>query len=73
MYKNCEHVGTVLFFFFGFALVYFHLEFYMLVAALAIGQHRRLRFGRGLGLELVLLCRTHFIFDLCSEPFLNNK
>jgi len=27
----------------------------------------------GVELTLVLLCRTHFIFDLCSEPFLNNK
>jgi len=28
--------------------------------------------GSGLSF-LVLLCRTHFAFDLCSIPFLNNK
>lgn len=33
----------------------------------------RLRLELTLRLTLVLLCRTHFVFDLCSEPFLNNK
>lgn len=32
-----------------------------------------LRLELTLRLTLVLLCRTHFVFDLCSEPFLNNK